>query len=281
MRSPGSSAPTALACGAVLLLLPLLLFSAPADAASAAGPFFAAAGDASLVRLVGRWLPAANSSVVGDWAGISALVRVALNASGAPPFTTLTALVEDGCGGGNKLAVSLSAPAMTGGRALRVATLYTAPAAVRYVLFAAPARLSVAGAEATFALTKAVEARFTQCAGAPDAASGAAPGALRLLGFESDAPFLPAPPAPARRLLVLGDSISSGDLLECCPTALGCAGALPLANALWSDDVTLTYGSLVAAALGADAQTISWGGIGAAAGDVVRRRSAPFRFAGG
>jgi len=247
----------AAATAAAALLLP----------ASAAAPYFAAAGDASVVRLVGRWAAAANASAVGDWAGVSAQVRVALNATGAPPFTTLVAVLEDGCGGGNKLAVTLAAPGMTGGRPLRVATLYTAPAASRYVLFSSPARLNVAGAEATFTLTKAVEARFTQCAGVPDA-GGAAPLALRLLGFESDAPFLPAPPAPARRLLVLGDSISSGDLLECCPTALGCAGALPLANALWADDVTLTYGSLVAAALGADAQTISWGGIGAAAGDV-------------
>jgi len=251
---------------AVAFVALTLLASAPAPAAAAAasGAFFAAAGDASLVRLVGRWLPAANQSAIGDWAGISAEVRVALNATGGPPFTTLTALLEDGCAGGNKLAVTLSAPGMTGGRALRVATLYTAPAASRYVLFSSPARLGVAGAEATFAVAKAVEARFTQCAGTPASPGGA----LRLLGFESDAPFLPAPPAPARRLLVLGDSISSGDLLECCPTALGCANALPLANTLWADDVTLTYGSLAAAALGADAQTISWGGIGAAAGDV-------------
>jgi len=93
---------------AVAFVALTLLASAPAPAAAAAasGAFFAAAGDASLVRLVGRWLPAANQSAIGDWAGISAEVRVALNATGGPPFTTLTALLEDGCAGGNKLAAA-------------------------------------------------------------------------------------------------------------------------------------------------------------------------------
>lgn len=228
----------------------LAVVAAAAAAGTLAPPFFTPAGGPN-VTLTGRWIVnATDGSAIGDWAGISAAVNVNNSA-----FTYLTAVIEDGCSG-NKFAVQMTG---NGGSLLRVSTLYTSPLSTRYILFASAGRLSLSGGIATFRLTKAVEARFTQC-------SLSAP--LRLLSFESDAPFLPPPPPSSRRLLLLGDSITSGDLLECCPTADGCGGAMPLPNSLWADDVTLTYGSLLCDAFGADCQTVSWGGIGVAAGDV-------------
>ena len=139
-----------------------------------------------------------------------------------------------------------------------VATFYTRAGTAAYTLFGDAGRASFTGASAEFTLIKAVEARFTQCL--PEGGAG-----LGLLSFSSDGAFLP--PAPRkRRMEVLGDSISAGDLLLCTDSASGAPFAA--ANALWSDSHAASYGSRVCAALGAACTTIAWGGMGLVQNDV-------------
>jgi hypothetical protein len=202
-----------------------------------------AAADARFVKWTGRALLGASGAgtVVGDFAGLTASLSV-VNA------TYVLASIADGCANGNKLVVRLAGAGFA--PAQPVATLYTAPAVSSYVLFARGA----APFSATLSLTKAVEARFTMCGATP---------ASRLVfsSFSTDGAFAPAPPPSARRLELLGDSITSGDAILCPP---------PLFNdaALWTDDWTLTAGALLCAAFGADCSAVSWGGMGMAGNDV-------------
>jgi hypothetical protein len=122
----------------------------------------------------------------------------------------------------------------------------------------AAGRANFVGASAELTLIKAVEARFTAC----DAGAGAG---LAVAAFTSDGAFLP--PAPkARRLEILGDSITAGDLLVCADSALGAHFSAP--NALWSDSHAASYGSRLCAALDAACTTIAWGGMGLIQNDV-------------
>jgi hypothetical protein len=91
-------------------------------------PYFVAAADAGGVTLTGRWVVnATDGSAFGDWEGISATVTVnntpitfSAITGLSTGFTTLTALIEDGCIG-NKVAVTMSGNG--GSENLRVSTL--------------------------------------------------------------------------------------------------------------------------------------------------------------
>ena len=186
-----------------------------------------------------------SGGVAFDWAAVSATVVV--NNS----FSVVTARVQDYSAAGNKLNVYLIGeglpPTMP-----PVATFYTQPGDHNYTLFSAKGRASFSGLTATLRLEKAVEARFTQ-------------GNVTVVSFSSDAPFLPPPMPSARRLEILGDSITSGDLVLC-SDRLGSHVGLP--NGLWADNAGAAYHSLLCAALGADCSVVSWGGMGLVWNDV-------------
>lgn len=71
----------------------------------------------------------------------------------------------------------------------------------------------------------------------------------------TDGHFLAAPEAPARRLLVIGDSITAGYGVEGSSYACG--------YSLDTSSQQLTYAALAARDLGADLHAIAWSGIGA------------------
>ena len=202
-----------------------------------------------LVALDGRSIPGPDASIIFDWVGFAARIVVTNN------FTFASATISDFCAGGNKFVVRLAAE---GFRSVDVATFYTRKGTFEYTLFGDAGRANFIGAAAELTLIKAVEARFTQCL--PENNTG-----LSLLTFSSDGAFLP--PAPAkRRLEVLGDSISSGDLVYCADSAMGAPFAA--ANSLWADNHAASYGSRLCAALNASCTTVAWGGLGLIQNDV-------------
>lgn len=75
---------------------------------------------------------------------------------------------------------------------------------------------------------------------------------LGLTDFGANGALLAAPPAPDRRIEIIGDSITCGYGNEGTP---GCTGTKPENN-------YLAYGSVAARALGADLHTVAWSGIG-------------------
>jgi hypothetical protein len=203
-----------------------------------------------LVAVDGRTIPGPNGSLLFDWVGTAARVLVSNN------FTYLAATITDLCAGGNKFVVRLSGEGFSN---VDVATFYTRAGTASYTLFGDAGRASFVGASAEVTLIKAVEARFTQCL--PEGGAG-----LGLLSFSTDGAFLP--PAPrARRMELIGDSITAGDLLLCTDSAAGAPFAA--ANALWSDTHAASFGSRACAALGAACTTIAWGGMGLVQNDVL------------
>lgn len=80
-------------------------------------------------------------------------------------------------------------------------------------------------------------------------------GVTRLEGFElSGGTYLPPPPAPERRLALIGDSISAG---------YGNEGAGPYCDFTpETENHYLTYGAIAARELGAELHTTAWSGIG-------------------
>lgn len=233
------------------LTLPALLLLLAAHAAVVSAAVFNVSADSASVKWTGRVYRPGDGSVMGDWAGVSASVCV--NHS---QLTYVRANIRDVCAGGNKWDVFMTAE---GVRQQLVATFFSSPIQSEYVLFAARGQLSFWGATACFTLSKAVEARFTQCSG------GAGDGnltdaSLAVISFDSDAPFLSAPPASTRGMEIIGDSITGGDLVYC-PTGSE-------NNSLWADDWGVTYGALLCHAFDADCNTVSWGGMGMAANDV-------------
>jgi hypothetical protein len=203
-----------------------------------------------LVLVDGRTIPGPNNSLVFDWVGTAARVQLSNN------FTFLSASLSDFCAGGNKFIVRMSGEGFSN---VDVATFYTRSGTASYTLFGDAGRASFTGAAVEVSLIKAVEARFTQCL--PEGGAG-----LSLASFSSDGAFLP--PAPrARRMEIIGDSISAGDLTLCTDSAAG--EAFPAANALWTDSHAASYGSRACAALGAACTTIAWGGMGLVQNDVL------------
>lgn len=215
-------------------------------AASAAA--FSVPASSPLVAYDGRTLTN-GSTVTFDWVGVAA--RISLNNS----FTYATVTITDACAVGNKFVVRLTAEGFSD---LDVATFYTRAGTFNYTLFGDAGRSNFVGASAELTLVKAVEARFTQCD--PSVGSG-----LSLDAFESDGAFL-APAARARRMEIIGDSITCGDLVYC----VNAVGArFSVANGLWSDSHAASYGSRVCAALNASCSTIAWGGMGLIQNDVI------------
>jgi lysophospholipase L1-like esterase len=231
-----------------LLGLLLATLVCPSGAVALALPYVAPASS-PLVSWAGRTVPnATTSSVTFDWVGTSATVTVNNSAS----FTTLSVTVSDTCSNGNKFVVRMSAQ---GTRLLPVSTFYTSVGTNTYTLFASAGRLTFWGETATFSITKAVEARFTQC-------SSASP--LTVLSFSADAPFLTPPPV-TRRIEAIGDSITCGDLVYCRDPV---GDPMPVNNSLWADDATVAWPALLGVAFDAAVSTVAWGGMGMVAGDV-------------
>ena len=193
-------------------------------------------------------MPLTNSSVLFDFSGVSARIRI--NNS----FSWASVTLSDGCEGGNKFVVTLAGEGLPG---VPVASFFTRAGTAEYPLFAAAGRASFVGETAEITLTKAVEARFTGC----DAGSGRG---LSILSFSSDSNFL-APTPRARRLEFIGDSITAGDLVYCVD-AMG--ARIGVANSLWADNAAITYGARLCAALNASCSTVAWGGMGLVANDV-------------
>lgn len=227
-----------------LLLLMLCIVAAASVSSGSAPPTTIQASDPRYVKWTGRAFfdASAPGSVTGDFAGLTATF-VAVN------FTYVLATISDGCVNGNKLVVRLSGSGFSPSQA--VSTIFTTSAVPTYSLFA---QGLVVTPSATLTVTKAVEARFTMCGASPASR-------LVFLSFTTDGAFAPAPPPSARRLELLGDSMTSGDAILC---------PAPLFNdaALWTDDWTLTSGALLCAAFGADCSAVSWGGMGMAGNDV-------------
>ena len=201
-----------------------------------------------LVVVSGRAIPSPPTALAFDWVGVAARVRVLNN------FTFITATITDLCAGGNKFIVRLAAEGFTD---LDVASFYTRAGTHEYNLFGDAGRANFVGSDAELTLIKAVEARFTMC-------DPVANHALVLQSFDSDAPFLP-PAARTRRLEVLGDSITAGDLVYCADKM---GAHFSPANALWADNHAQSYGSRLCSALGAECSTIAWGGMGLIQNDV-------------
>jgi lysophospholipase L1-like esterase len=139
-------------------------------------------------------------------------------------------------------------------RSQDIAVLFTAPGQQNYTLFSSPSRANFWGATASFSLIKSVEARFTQCSA----------GALAFLSFSTDGVFLQAP-EPERRMEIIGDSISAGDLVYCEDAMGGHVGAN---NSLWADSHAVSYESRLCEAFGAECSTLAWGGMGLLGNDV-------------
>lgn len=225
-----------LLCAAVAFAVSSNATSVSSNAVSASSP---------LVSWSGRVWQTGDGAISADWAGVSARVSVTNN------FTYVRVVVNDTCAGGNKFAVKLVDA--QGVADWPVGAFYTEPGQQVYTLFAAAGRLSYWGPTATLAVTKDVEARFTQCAQG-----------VTFLSFVSDGAFLP-PPLPTRHVEVIGDSITSGDLVFC-TTPWG--DRVPVNNSLWTDSWSTSYGSLLCDTFGAACSTVSWGGMGLVAGDV-------------
>jgi hypothetical protein len=227
-------------------------------AASAAAETVMLASDAR-VRWVGRAVASGDGdgSMALDWEGISASLFL------EAPWTYLVVNISDACagsaalGGGSRWSVrATSADGRASPPAHRVATFFSGPRVSEHLLLSNPGggcdpRCSFAGATAV-ALTRLTESRISGCGGAGSAA------ALRVVSFATDGAFgaLPPPPpsSPARFLEFVGDSISAGDLNDG-------SGSTDCGNNAVNDDITLTSGALVCAALGAECMHSAWGGI--------------------
>jgi hypothetical protein len=224
------------------------LFALAAGYALAGTTFLPASSP--LVAIHGRTVPGPNASLLLDWVGTAVRVRVSNN------FTFVSATISDDCAGGNKFVVRMSAEGFSD---LDVATLYTRTGTHEYTLFGDAGRANFVGAAAELTLIKAVEARFTQC-------SPLVGQALALVSLATDGAFLP-PSTRTRRLELLGDSISCGDLVFCTDSAVG--APFTAANALWTDSHPASFGSRLCAALNATCTTIAWGGMGLIQNDVL------------
>jgi hypothetical protein len=230
-----------------------LVVAAPPTAAAAAAPTTIPATSPN-VRWVGRAV-ADGPSMFFDWEGVSATVTV----SGGSTY--LVATITDECpgstvGGGSRWLVTMTtADANTAAPQHRVSTFFTGPLASTYYLFNNPGAHCDPNCDfvgpTTFTLTRLTESRL----------SGCVPGAnLSVSAFQTDGTFLAPPPAPARRLEFVGDSITAGDLND------GGLGNSVCGNAAYNDDITLSTGGQLCLSeqlggFGADCMFTAWGGI--------------------
>lgn len=131
-------------------------------------------------------------------------------------------------------------------------TFWTSQYAQIYTLFSVPGKRCDprCNLDGVITLTRLTESRL----------SGCGPGGnLSVASFSTDGAFV-APPAPSvRRLEILGDSISAGDLNDG-------GGAQACANSAFNDDITLSSAGqlclpLAQGGFGADCMFTAWGGI--------------------
>jgi hypothetical protein len=160
-----------------------------ATGAAAAGPSSVPAGS-PLVRWSGRTAPsrAVPGGVAFDWEGVSATVSVA-NSS------WVTVNVTDGTSFGTRLSTWQAGAATTAGQDLHVTDFLTGPGAGRYFI----SRGQGGGDTLTLRVVNNIEPAFTGVSEAQN---------ITVTGFDSDGVFVPPPPAPTRRLAIIGDSIT-------------------------------------------------------------------------
>jgi hypothetical protein len=205
--------------------------------------------DARFFTWLGRSLTRGDGSVVTDLPAAAFTFRVA-NAT----FVGLT--IADSTSGGARLGVTLDTRGFTAavgdpnpsGRAmpgLQVATLLTSP---RQSLYTLGSGGQISGLSLTYTVTLLSEWEMMGSSG---------PGAvLAFTGVQTDGVLLPAPARPARRVAVLGDSLSSG--VGCGfdrPGGDACGDGVPV------DDASKAWGTQLCALLGAECEVVAASGI--------------------
>lgn len=202
------------------------------------------------VLLLGRHAPGPNGSVLIDVEGASASVVIA-NA------TFVGALVKDTTTGGAKLGsfinTNLSAagvsdpnPSANAMPNLRVATFLTSPYQTLYTMGSGG---QIAGLIVVYTLQLLSEWEFIGDSG------GSA--VLTFEGFVTDGVVLPPPARPTRRIVVLGDSLSSGVGAGFDVPASGAACGAGVAE----DDVGPTYGMRLCGNFSAECEVVAGSGI--------------------
>jgi hypothetical protein len=228
------------------LLLPPSLSSAAVLA-----PLTAILASDPRVAWVGRRELLPDGAVAFDYEGVSATVSVT-------GLGVLLANISDSCaggpvGGGSRWLVTYTpADARAAPPNHRIQTFWTSPYATTYTLFSVPGKHCdpPCNLDGVLTLTRLTESRLSGCG--PD-------GGLAVLGFATDGTFVAPPPPSVRRLEVLGDSISAGDLNDG-------GGAALCANGVFNDDITLSSAGQLClpvsqGGFGADCMYTAWGGI--------------------
>lgn len=205
------------------------------------------------VLLLGRYAPGPNASVLVDIEGASMSVTIA-NA------TFVGALVADSTTGGARLGSFINTD--VAGRApfdpnpsanqmpdLRVATFLTSKFQTLYTMGSGG---QIAGLTATYTLQLLSE---WEMIGDWDDNSGS--GVLAFQGFVTDGVVLPPPARPTRRIVVLGDSLSSGVGAGFDVPASGAACGAGVAQ----DDVGPTYGMQLCGNFSAECEVVAGSGI--------------------
>jgi hypothetical protein len=200
---------------------------------------------------VGRRAELPGGGVFFDWEGVSATVNV----SG---LGVLLANISDNCsggpvGGGSRWLVTYTPnDPRTAPPNHRIQTFWSSPFVSTYTLFNVPGKRCdpPCTLDGVIQLTRLTESRLSGCGPA---------GNLSVQSFSTDGAFLAPPPPSQRRLEVVGDSISAGDLND--------GGGAPFcANAAFNDDITLSTAGqlclpLAQGGFGADCMFTAWGGI--------------------
>lgn len=204
-----------------------------------------------LVSWVGRRAVLPSGAVGFDYEGVSA----SMNITG---LGVLLANITDSCtggpvGGGSRWLVTYTPnDARTAPANHRIQTFFTSPFASVYTLFSVPGKRCdpPCSLDGVLTLTRLTESRLSGCGPS---------GGLSVASFSTDGVFVAPPPPSTRRLEILGDSITAGDLNDG-------DGASVCANAMFNDDITLSSAGrlclpLAQGGFGADCMFTAWGGI--------------------
>lgn len=215
----------------------VLLLLVPAASAAAAGVPSYPLADATTILWQGRYLraPDGSGSVLADVEGVSFTATVA-------DARVIALVLNDTSAGGARLSVTLTAPGIP---TFRVATLVTSPLQSVYTL-ASGAALKNATATVTVTLLSEWE-NIGDSLTSP----------LRFVALATDGALQPAPARPARRLLVLGDSLSAGVGcgFDVPPTGAACGSGVLL------NDVSRNYDFALCANFSAECEVVAGSGI--------------------